>query len=122
MHRPLSRRDAIRGVVRRARFGVRPDAFRPHLATSLNNLAARLAGLGRREDALGVIQEAVIIRRELAVRRPDAYQQQLEQSLRVVAWLEAGGDLSDASRRNLGSDNGPLSGLPAAFVPWRSVH
>ena len=55
---------------------------------SLNNLSVRLAGLGRREDALAAIEEAVGIRRELAARWPDAYQEQLEQSLQVVAWLD----------------------------------
>ncbi len=44
----------------------RPDAFRPDLARSLNNLSLRLGDLGRQEDALGVIQEAITIRRELA--------------------------------------------------------
>ena len=29
-----------------------PDAFRPDLASSLNNLAIRLSELGRREEAL----------------------------------------------------------------------
>ena len=66
---------------------------------SLNNLSVRLADLGRREDALAAIQEAVTIRRELAARWPDAYPQELEQSLRVVAWLEYDEDLSDASPR-----------------------
>ena len=75
-----------------------PDAFRPDLAMSLNNLAVRLGELGRPEDALAAIQEAVTIYRELVVRRPDAHRQQLEQSLGVIAWLEAGGDLSDAFR------------------------
>ena len=36
------------------------------LAGSLNNLSVRLSDLGRREDALAVIEEAVTIRRELA--------------------------------------------------------
>ena len=57
---------------------------------SLNNLSLRLADLGRREDALAPIEEAVTIRRELAARWPDAYYHQLEQSLRVAAWLEHG--------------------------------
>ena len=77
----------------------RPDEFRRRLATSLTNLSNRLADLGRREDALAAIEEAVTIRRELAARWPDAHHDELEQSLRVVAWLEAGGDLSDASLR-----------------------
>ncbi len=56
---------------------------------SLNNLSHRLGDLGRREDALAAIEEAVTIRRELAARWPDAYHHELEQSLGVAAWLEA---------------------------------
>jgi hypothetical protein len=52
----------------------RPDAFLPDLAASLNNQSLRLAGLGRREEALAAIEEAVTIRRDLARarRRPNA--------------------------------------------------
>jgi Tetratricopeptide repeat len=64
---------------------------------SLNNLSLLLGGLGRREDALAAIEEAVTIRRELAARWPDTYQQELEQSLQVVAWLEQGTDVNNAS-------------------------
>ena len=73
--------------------------FRPDLAMSLNNLAVLLAELGRREEALAAIQEAVTIRRELAARWPDAYHHELEQSLQVAAWLEQGEDHSDAPPR-----------------------
>ena len=66
---------------------------------SLNNLSVRLGDLGRREEALAAIQEAVGIYRELAASWPDAYHHELEQSLQVVAWLEHGEDLSDASSR-----------------------
>jgi tetratricopeptide (TPR) repeat protein len=68
----------------------RPEAFRPDLAASLNNLSVRLADLGRPEDALAAIEEAVTIRRELAAKWPDTYYHQLEQSLRVAAWLQHG--------------------------------
>ena len=61
---------------------------------------------------MGVIQEAATICRELAVRWPDAYQQELGQSLRVVARLEGAETSAMYPRRKLGSDNGPLSGLP----------
>ena len=79
----------------------KPDAL-DRLAGSLNNLAIRLADLGRREEALAASQEAVTIRRELAARWPDTYQRELEQSLRVVAWLERGDGLSDASLQEPG--------------------
>ena len=59
----------------------RPDAFRPDLAGSLNNLGNRLDSLGRREEALGAAEEAVAIRRELAAERPDAFRPDLAGSL-----------------------------------------
>ena len=65
-----------------------PDAIRPDLASSLNNLSASLADLGRQEDALAAMEEAA--------RSPNAYYQ-LEQSLRLAAWLQHGA--SDASPR-----------------------
>jgi hypothetical protein len=37
----------------------RPDAFLPDLATSLNNQSRRLSELGRREDALAAIKQAL---------------------------------------------------------------
>src|ERR1700724_3463926 len=49
-----------------------PDAFRPDLAMSLNNLSNRLGELGRREEALAAIEQAGEVRRELASSRPDA--------------------------------------------------
>jgi hypothetical protein len=75
---------------------VRPNAFRPDLASSLKNLAA---DLGRREKALAASTEATGIYRELAARWPDVYHHELEQSLQVAAWLENGEGLSDASSR-----------------------
>ena len=44
---------------------------------SLNNLAVRLADLGRREEALAAIEEAADIHRELAAARPDAFRPDL---------------------------------------------
>jgi hypothetical protein len=73
--------------------------FRPDLATPLNTLPSRLGDLGRREEALTGIEEVVTIWRELAARWRRAYDHQLEQSLRVVAWLEHAEDLGNASSR-----------------------
>jgi hypothetical protein len=56
----------------------RPDAFRPGLVSSLHNLSASLAALGRAEEALAAIEEAAGIRRELAAARP--------QPLTQVSW------------------------------------
>ncbi|MFE1824363.1 tetratricopeptide repeat protein, partial [Streptomyces anulatus] len=57
----------------RALAEVNPDAHLPHLARSLNNLSVRLSGVGRREEALAAVQEAVEIRRALAEVNPDAH-------------------------------------------------
>jgi hypothetical protein len=78
--------------------GAGPDAAN-RLAGSLTDLSVRLGRLGRPEDGLAAIKEAVTIRRELAARWPEAYRRELEQSLRVLAWLEHGRDLSDPSPR-----------------------
>jgi tetratricopeptide (TPR) repeat protein len=77
------REDALAAIeeaaqVYRELAAARPDAFRPDLASSLNNLSVRLADLGRREDALAAIEEAAGIRRELAARWPDAHQHELD--------------------------------------------
>ena len=47
----------------------------------LNNLSNRLGDLGRREDALAAIEEAVALRRQLAEARPDAFTPDLATSL-----------------------------------------
>ena len=62
----------------------RPDAFRPDLAMSLNNVANRLSDLGQREQALEAAREAVEIYRELARQRPDAFRPDLARSLAVM--------------------------------------
>ena len=51
------------------------------LAEWLNNQSSRLAELGRREDALAAITEAVALYRELAAARPDAFRPDLALSL-----------------------------------------
>jgi hypothetical protein len=50
-----------------------PRRLYPDLARSLNNLSVQLAALGRREDALAAVEEAVTICRDLAAARPDAF-------------------------------------------------
>lgn len=57
------------------------DAFLPDLAASLNNRSNGLAGLGRHQEALGPIEEAVGIRRMLAEADPDAFLPDLARSL-----------------------------------------
>ncbi|MDQ2582927.1 hypothetical protein CKY47_02780 [Saccharothrix yanglingensis] len=58
-----------------------PDTFLPYLATSLNNQAIRLGDLGRREEALEAITEAVKVYRELVRARPDTFLPDLATSL-----------------------------------------
>ncbi|WP_432523005.1 tetratricopeptide repeat protein [Kineococcus sp. SYSU DK006] len=58
-----------------------PDTFLPDLAGSLNNLSNRLANLGRREEALEAITEAVAVHRQLAAVRPDTFLPDLAGSL-----------------------------------------
>jgi tetratricopeptide (TPR) repeat protein len=65
-----------------------------NLAASLDNLAIRLAELGRRDEALAPAEEAVVIRRRLAEANPDAYLPGLAGSLNNL-----GGRLSGKGRR-----------------------
>jgi hypothetical protein len=57
----------------------------PDLATTLSNLGACFAALGRPADALPVTEEAVTIRRELAAANPDRYRPDLADP--SPAWL-----------------------------------
>ncbi|MFC8044817.1 tetratricopeptide repeat protein, partial [Nocardia sp. NPDC057353] len=60
----------------------------PHssvLAMSVNNLAVRLSGLGRAEEALTAGEEATELYRTLATQRPDAYLPDLATSLNNLA-------------------------------------
>jgi len=45
------------GDLYRALARARPEAFTPDLAMSLNNLAVMLSELGRREEALAILEE-----------------------------------------------------------------
>jgi hypothetical protein len=51
----------------------------------LNNLSNRLGGVGRREEALAAIAEAVQIRRQLAEQRPEVHSSEFDNSLQVLA-------------------------------------
>ncbi|QTR01275.1 tetratricopeptide repeat protein, partial [Saccharothrix algeriensis] len=62
-----------------------PDTHLPNLAMSLNNLANRLAEVGRREQALEPAQRAVGIYSELAETNPDAYLPDFAMSLNNLA-------------------------------------
>ncbi|HSV65622.1 MAG TPA: trypsin-like peptidase domain-containing protein [Mycobacteriales bacterium] len=76
------------------------------LAMSLNNLSVRLGELGRREEGLAAVEEAVRIRRRLAEARPDAFLPDLARSLRVQAWLlEQIGDADGAAKVTAEADH-----------------
>jgi tetratricopeptide (TPR) repeat protein len=62
-----------------------PDAFTPHVAGSLNNLAGRLSDLGLIEEALAAAEEAAGLFRVLTKARPDALTPDLAMSLRTLA-------------------------------------
>ncbi|MER5466380.1 tetratricopeptide repeat protein, partial [Streptomyces sp. NPDC002668] len=62
-------------------------AFQRDLAMSLNNLSVRLGELGRREEALAAINEALHIRRQPNYTHPDAQESALDQSRRNQSWL-----------------------------------
>jgi hypothetical protein len=62
-----------------------PFAVLPDLASSLHNLALRLFGLGRNDEALAAAQEAVGIRRQLAQAQPDAMLPRLAASLGAMS-------------------------------------
>jgi hypothetical protein len=47
------------------------------------------------EEGLAAVEEAITIRQVLAARWPDAYQNDLDQSVEVRAWLEGLGDEPD---------------------------
>ncbi|WP_308198370.1 tetratricopeptide repeat protein [Actinomadura terrae] len=69
----------------RARADKDPEGPLPDLATSLNNLAVRLGDLGRQEEGLEAIIEAVQIRRRLVEQRPDSFLPDLAMSLNNLA-------------------------------------
>ncbi|MEU0947257.1 tetratricopeptide repeat protein, partial [Streptomyces canus] len=84
---------------------------RPVLAMSLNSLSNRLAALGRRDEALEAITEAVQIRRELAHTHPDAHRPDLA------------GSLSNLSNRlaALGRREEALEAVTEAVQIWREL-
>src|SRR5690606_26499352 len=66
LRRPEEATEVTREAVGRYRelAAASPDTYLPDLAKSLNNLGACLASLGRREEAMAAMQEAVQIWRK----------------------------------------------------------
>jgi tetratricopeptide (TPR) repeat protein len=81
----------------RALAAANPTAYEPSLATWLNNLSVRLAEVGRREEGLAAIEEAVDVYRRLAAANPAAYEPGLASSLNNLAV-----DLGEVGRREEG--------------------
>lgn len=88
-----------------------PDTFLPKLASGLNNLSIRLGALGRHEDALTAIQEALTVRRELAAARPDTFLPDLATSLNNLSILLS----------QLGRSEDALTAIEAALTVRRKL-
>ncbi|MGO9899059.1 MAG: tetratricopeptide repeat protein [Solirubrobacteraceae bacterium] len=88
-----------------------PDAFLPDLATSLNNQSARLSGLGRLEEALPAVEEAVKILQGLAAADPDAFLPRLAMSL----------NNQSARLSGLGRPEEALAAIEQAVEIWRGL-
>lgn len=78
----LSTADAI--VAQRICHTLPPDTEAKEIASWKNSLSNALSEIGRREEALEVVTEAVTIRRELATRWPSAFNDALEKSLALL--------------------------------------
>ncbi|MDQ1394271.1 MAG: hypothetical protein QOF30_3248, partial [Acidimicrobiaceae bacterium] len=72
-------------------------AHEPALASSLNNLSVRLAEVGRREEGLAAIEEAVAVYRRLAAANAAAHEPALATSLNNLSVR-----LAEAGRREEG--------------------
>jgi hypothetical protein len=76
-------------IIRRELSEARQAAFfLPDFARSLNDRAIWLGVVGRREEALDSIKQAITIRRQLAETLPAVYQRELNQSLHVLSVLQ----------------------------------
>ncbi|KZP32533.1 TPR-like protein [Athelia psychrophila] len=73
---------------------MQPAVFNSNFASSLTSLSNQLSGLGRREEALAPIQQAVDLYRALAAERPEVFTGNLAWSL-----LSLSGQLSGLGRR-----------------------
>jgi tetratricopeptide (TPR) repeat protein len=74
-----------------------PGRYRADLATALTNLALRLSGLGRTEEAVAAGQEALTIRRELDEADPDRFRAELATCLVSLGiWYSELGRIGDA--------------------------
>jgi Tetratricopeptide repeat len=65
--------------------GTDETTYLPDLASSLNHVSVRLGALGRRQDGLAAIEEAVTIHRRLAETNPATYLPDLAYSLKNLS-------------------------------------
>src|SRR5262249_27380741 len=70
-----------------------PAVFDHDLATSLNNLALWMSDLGRHEQALGAVKQAVSIRRRLARADRPGSRSGLARTLWAYAWVCVAGTM-----------------------------
>ncbi len=98
------------------------DAIR---ATALNNLSNRLSALGRREEALPAIEEAVALYRRLAARNPDAFEPYLALSLNnlsnVLSALGRRKEALAASKQAVALYRRLAERSPDAFEPYLAM-
>ena len=84
---------------RQLAFWKRLPTFNPDLASSLATLSNRLSDLGRIEEALGAINEALALYRSLATRKPTALNLELVMSLfNMYVFLSGMGRHEEARR------------------------
>ena len=98
----------------------RPDAFRPDLARSLNNLADIVSDLGRPKVALSDAEEAVALYRDLSADRP-AFRRDLAMSLNnlanILSVLDRREDALGAGTEAVGLYRELAAASPDAFRP-----
>ena len=87
----------------------------------MTHLSSRLAGVGRQEEALEAIDEAVRIRRRLVLARPDAFEPELAGTLNHLAVLLARSGRWEEALAGIGESVGVYRRLvlarPDAFEP-----
>ena len=90
------------------------------MATSLTNKSSFLGALGRHEEALAAVEEAVELRRELAALHSDAFRPDLATSLSVrgdiLNGLHRPGDAMASHAESLRTLLPSLQHLPQAFA------
>jgi hypothetical protein len=103
-------REAAAELNRRQVERARRTSSESEVAGSLNNLSLRLAALGRREEALASIEDAVASYRTLAVGRPDTFLAPLATSVNNLSLRLADLGRREEARKPGGGRHPPDSG------------